>query len=429
MERRFILYALYSVFSWDLDIKRFDNPFGRHLLNGLIYPGLRILNRIIPKKRNQILFTSDPDFSDNSRAFFEYLNSNNIGNEYNLVWISRDEKVAARLNKRDIQAYSQKNIRWLICLFRSRYIVGCHGTYSTIKARNQIFIELWHGMPLKAVGFVDSLETKNSLANLKKVSDAKDILISTSKTTKNALISCFYMDPRKVYITGQPRNDNLYTKDARSILSDLIKRDLSQYRKIVLFTPTFRVWSEKNRIEVHTRKNNLFNFDDYFAQEFQHFIEENNLLFLLKLHPYEEEYVLSRFQPQDNVVVITSSCLQEKFIDLYHILGAVDVLITDYSSIYFDFLLLNRSILFVPTDLEEYCHSRGFAMEPYDFWTPGPKATTFRDFLRELKRCIDDPTYYESERRVVNDLINQYQDGNSCKRVLEVMRELGEDER
>lgn len=71
--------------------------------------------------------------------------------------------------------------------------------------------------------------------------------------------------------------------------------------------------------------------------------------------------------------------------DFYNILNAVDILITDYSSIYFDFLLLDRPIIFTPIDYEEYKHNRGFLLEPFDFWAPGDKCFCYED----LKLTID----------------------------------------
>ena len=100
-------------------------------------------------------------------------------------------------------------------------------------------------------------------------------------------------------------------------------------------------------------------------------------------------------------------------------LGNFDILITDYSSIYFDYLLLNRPIIFIPLDLEEYAQTRGFLLEPYDFWAPGPKVTTVDALIDEIRKCLADPACYEEERVVVNNLINRFQDGNSSRRVWE----------
>ncbi len=109
--------------------------------------------------------------------------------------------------------------------------------------------------------------------------------------------------------------------------------------------------------------------------------------------------------------------LQDNLLDLYDILGATDILVTDYSSIYFDFLLLDKPIVFIPTDLQEYEKSRGFLFDPYNFWAPGPKPLIFTDFLAELTKYIKDENYYKKERTIVNDIVNKYQDSKSSERL------------
>jgi len=144
----------------------------------------------------------------------------------------------------------------------------------------------------------------------------------------------------------------------------------------------------------------------------------------LKLHPFEEEKILSHYSFSDNpnFMLLTNSKLQEKQYDIYDILGSIDILITDYSSIYFDYLLINRPILFMPVDLEEYSKKRGFVLEPYEFWTPGPKVTTIEKLVEELNIFIQNPDYYIEERKLINSLVNTYNDDHSCERVWESIR-------
>ena len=276
-----------------------------------------------------------------------------------------------------------------------------------IKSENQVLINLWHGMPLKSMGFNDSSESDNNLKTVRKMSQKNDILIATSTIMKNLLASCFYMDPR---------NDQLFINNKQK-LSQLLNLDVSNYKKIVLFSPTFRKWGSK--VDGISRETNIFGFEDYNSTIFNNFLEEQNILFLLKIHPFEEKYYLSKLNNNSkNMVLITQNRLKDNLLDLYDILGAIDILITDYSSIYFDFLLLNRPIIFIPTDLKEYSKSRGFLLEPYDFWTPGPKILKFKDLIEELKKIEE--TDYKKERIVVNSIINKYQDKNSCKRIFEL---------
>lgn len=393
------------------------------IIKNVVYFGLRAFNRLIPKKQNQVMFASIPDFSDNAKALFEY-NERNCS-KFDMFWTVSDRSMVKKLQQKGIQAYAQHSFIGLYKFFRSKYVIVTHNDYGGLKTNNQVLINLWHGMPLKAVGFIDNSTDEKDLSDLKFGSEADDMLISTSAITKSSLVACFFIDSRKVYITGQPRNDRLFLKEDKGKLWKLLNEDISKYDKVVFFTPTFRQWGAKfkqggTKIEGIPKTQNIFNFDDYDLNKFCDFLENNNTLFLIKFHPIEEMILRDKFKTyhkSDSIVLITTNMLQNDLLDVYDILGAVDILITDYSSLYFDFLLLNRPIIFVPTDLEEYSKSRGFALEPYDFWTPGPKVSNFGDFLEELKKSIDNPNYYENERKIINDIINKYKDNKSCERV------------
>ncbi|CEL25134.1 CDP-glycerol glycerophosphotransferase family protein [Methanobacterium formicicum] len=383
----------------------------------LLFFIIRKLNRIIPKKKNQIIFESAPDFSDNSNSMFNYIKNNKkIKSQYSLIWLVNDKKLLKTLKNEKIEVYSKNSLKGLYSVLRSKFIFNTHTSFVNIKSENQVLINLWHGMPLKSMGFNDSSESDNNLKTVRKMSQKNDILIATSTIMKNLLASCFYMDPRKIYVTGQPRNDKLFINNKQK-LSQLLNLDVSNYKKIVLFSPTFRKWGSK--VDGISRETNIFGFEDYNSTIFNNFLEEQNILFLLKIHPFEEKYYLSKLNNNSkNMVLITQNRLKDNLLDLYDILGAIDILITDYSSIYFDFLLLNRPIIFIPTDLKEYSKSRGFLLEPYDFWTPGPKILKFKDLIEELKKIEE--TDYKKERIVVNSIINKYQDKNSCKRIFEL---------
>lgn len=386
---------------------------GRGTLKYLLCSGLRILNTIVPKKDNQIVFTSIPDYSDNAKALYEYILRNQMNLQYDVIWLVNDLEVLQILTQRGVKSHILKSIHGLYDIFSSRYIIDTHNQFCGLKAKNQCLINLWHGMPLKAMGYADSLETEDALKDVKIGGNAADMLIATSSTTKNAMVVSFLIEPRKVVITGQPRNDYLFVSSNEQKLARLLNRNISAYNKLLLYMPTFRVG--RGRVEGTTE-----HLDFLRSELFNKFLRDNNILFVLKLHPFEERYWFSRDnfkQCNENIVILKTECLTTHLISVYEVLKDFDILITDYSSIYFDFLLLNRPIIFLPLDLEEYAQTRGFLLEPYDFWTPGPKATTVEMLIDEIQKCISDPAYYERERNTINNLINHYQDGKSSERV------------
>ena len=99
---------------------------------------------------------------------------------------------------------------------------------------------------------------------------------------------------------------------------------------------------------------------------------------------------------------------EDRIQDIMEILSAFDGVITDYSSIYIDFLLLERPLLFLPYDVEEYQEKRGMNF-PYEKVTPGPKPGTMKAFMKELKQLLSDSSYYQEERHRMNRYFNQIQ--------------------
>jgi len=381
-----------------------------------------LLNFITPKYLNSIIFTSFPDFSGNPKALYEYMHSLPDSSNYKLTWLVYDKASLERLRAFGIHCYYKNSVKGFVKWLRAKFIISSTGILS-IKSCRQIGISLWHGMPLKAMGFIDKSRQKSDLKKSKIAYKRIDLLISTSSIMKNALSACFYINPQKIIITGQPRNDKLFSKNSRDLLTGFLEVDISCYEKIVLFAPTFRE-GFLDRIEGKPLKDsNFLRLTNFSKREFGNFLINNKVLFLVKLHPFEENIVLSRkIVFPKNVILIKSKDLQRKCGDLNDILGGVDILITDYSSIYFDFLLLNKPIIFIPIDLEFYRKNRGFALEPYEFWTPGPKVTTFKSFIVELQRSLGNPEYYRKERKIINNLVNKYKDGKSAERIFKLIQ-------
>ncbi len=383
----------------------------KHFMNFLSF-----FSRIIPKKENKIIFDSKPDFSDNSRFLFEYLQKK-YAFKFDMVWIVYDKKIREYLLNKGIEAVYAFSFRGLKEILTAKIIISSHTHFIDMKSKNQIYVDLWHGMPLKRILFLDPNDPTN-LKHLRKETPKIDILISTSSLMKSVLSGCFHMYSKNVFITGQPRCDGLFKEPNRKTFEKILELNLSSYEKIIFYLPTYREGYEK-KIDGLKMEDNIFRFPRFNWQEFSNFLEKTRTLFVCKLHPFEEKIYESKIKELNSPYfkLLTSRSLVTNFTDLYNIIGIADMLITDYSSIYFDFLLLNRPMIFIPTDLEDYRKSRGFTIEPYDFWTPGPKVTNQNDLQKEIRKCWGDPSYYADKRKIVNDIINYYKDGNSSERV------------
>ncbi|MCD6189691.1 MAG: CDP-glycerol glycerophosphotransferase family protein, partial [Thermococcus sp.] len=176
--------------------------------------------------------------------------------------------------------------------------------------------------------------------------------------------------------------------------------------------------------------HNVFRMKEFDTLRFIEFLRKNRFHFVFKLHPNEEElysrepeFLKILSDNQDVFSWIKTETLNNHEMDLYEVLNGADLLLTDYSSVYFDFLLTDKPILFLPVDIDEYRKKRGFLLEPYDFWTPGPKVYEQYDLEKEILKLLSEEDYYQCEREVIKNLVHTYRDGRSSERIWRFIKE------
>ncbi|CDG65347.1 MAG: hypothetical protein PWQ15_982 [Methanobacterium sp.] len=111
--------------------------------------------------------------------------------------------------------------------------------------------------------------------------------------------------------------------------------------------------------------------------------------------------------------------------DVYKILPFTDYLITDYSSVYFDYMLLNKPIIFAPFDIDDYIKNDREFYYNYNDVTPGPKAYNWKEVLKYINKIVREPNRYKDQRKIINQKFNKYNDNKNCQRVVnEIIKEI-----
>ncbi|KAF2955579.1 CDP-glycerol glycerophosphotransferase family protein [Marinitoga sp. 38H-ov] len=350
----------------------------------------------IKKYKYDVLIIDDTPYSgSNSYAFFRYLKDKN------------------HLNVKIIN--KSKNIfEYLDLVKSSKYVFTSHDINVFFKRKNQKFIQFWHGIPLKAMGLLDKTEKrkKKILKNWMKY----DYIISSSPFYNTLLNSTTGNYLGRYIVTGFPRTDYLF-KNGR--LNEIIQK---KDKKIIFFIPTFRKgYVNRDISEGIERNKNIFGISDFNISDFEKFLIENKILFIAKLHPIEERYYKKLYENYnlENFMFLSEDILSKKDIDLYEILPDSDMLITDYSSIYFDYLLLNKPIIFINNDIEEYIKVRGLLLHPYEFWTPGDKVRTQTDLQNSILDNFKEDKYID-HRKILKDMFFIY-GNNSCERIYNII--------
>ncbi|UPO87203.1 CDP-glycerol glycerophosphotransferase family protein [Niallia sp. Man26] len=289
---------------------------------------------------------------------------------------------------------------------------------------NQTVIDLWHGFPLKAMGHADKNEADRN-AVTERWSNI-DYVCSYSDKFSEMMTKCFKVDPEIFHITGMPRNDLLiksYHEKDNSILRKLFHIE-TEGKKFIMFMPTYRKVTFNNRQDTTLNRSHFFGFEKFNSEEFTAFLEKNNLELIVKFHPVEEQYMLKNgIELGNHVHLLTHEMLTQNNLDMYDILGKFDLLLTDYSSVYFDYLLIDKPIIFLPIDVEQYKTTRGFILGDYDMWTPGAKATTQQQLQDEVLTNLKDSEKFAAERAKVRNIVHYYQDDVSSFRVWEFIKQ------
>lgn len=371
---------------------------------------LRFLSKIIKTDKNLITIIYRGYSGSNLTPIIDELNNSRFSDcKINVIF---DGKIYSDYKSERIKKLTfYRNIfNKYKSVFKSNLVITTHGFYRLRK--DNIMINLWHGIPIKAM----SLMNKGKTDVINFIED--DYFISTSNFYNTIMNACIGMDGDAYTVTGYPRNDYLFSENGLNNLNTLLDREING--SVVLFMPTYR--NKRFNEDI----NNIFNFSSFNLEKFNIFLEVNNITLLVKLHPNEENLLSSRYNVfvSDRILLILSEDLEKKQIDLYKIINAVDLLITDYSSIYFDFLLLDRPIVFTPVDLQEYKDNRGLLLEPYNFWTPGPKCLMQEALQDEISRSLLEEDLYKQERKIIRDIFHKYQDGNSTDRVMKLIEKV-----
>jgi len=378
----------------------------------ILFLSIYLLNIFIPKQGNLIIFTSEYGkvFRGNPRFLFDYV-INQVP-EFEAIWVSSVYdtyiKIKNKYPENVVYLYSLKGFRTII---RSKFIVFHQITFDfgdvPFNKKKQIFIQTFHGIIFKKLGFKRK-KTNKELNLLKKTIDNYyNIIISTSEEESKSIIECYHVKNEKIIISGHPRNDILNKNiNDKSIIKNIIKYK-NKFDKVILYAPTYR----------DTSQVKYFPFSDMDYDKLNNFLKEKEMILLIHSHINEFNRGLSFKKEMSKIIPINKNNLEDNLIDIQQVLAVTDILITDYSSIFLDFLLLDRPIIFIPYDLKQYEKERGLLFE-YDSNTPGPKINSLNDFIQELEKASKGIDLYKGQRKEILDKFHKYKDNKSSERII-----------
>jgi len=364
------------------------------------------------------VFHSLPDFTDNSHALWKYITQNS---NYKTSWLINNTDVFEILKNRGIPCELLKSIKGMELLRKAHYIIVTkpYVLNNFNKYPGQLYINLWHGSGLKAHRFADRNNDFIQFDNLKKDSQLTDLYLIQSTFDKFILSSMVYCDVRKMIVTGQPRIDNIKNHNGKEELKQIIG-EVTKYDKLILFAPTFRRTIQA--VAGSYYKDNIFSLSDFDKDKINALLEKYNAAIVLKLHPVEESnFKLKDISFGEHCFLLTARELLLADLQMNDVMNAFDIMISDYSSMAFDFLILDRPIIFNIPDKEEYSQRQGFVFQNIDFWMPGEKVFTFSELHNAIEDAFIRPDKYHEERKQNISQRYLYNDNNAAARCLEAI--------
>ncbi|MDQ0362603.1 CDP-glycerol glycerophosphotransferase family protein [Breznakia pachnodae] len=350
-------------------------------------------------------------YSCNPKYIHKYLLTQERFKDYKMVWAVKKFKVTEIPGAKVVR---YNGLKYFYYMSKAKYwVINCKMPKHIIKKDDQVYLQTWHGTPLKRLAhdiqakeettFYRSEMTFDQMANTYD-NDVKkyNYMISPNHFSTEVFQSAFRISRKKLIETGYPRNDYLTNITDQEIAELREKYEIPEDKKVILYAPTWR--------------DNAYNAKGYTFELQADFYRWKVLLgdeYVLVFKPHY--LIINRFKRaaylKDFVYNIGASA------DINELYAIADVLVTDYSSVFFDYANLNRPMYFYMFDLDEYAEElRGFYFDIYET-LPGPIITDENELLKTIK----EDTYDYDRLKEFNEKFNSLQDGHSTEKVVNIV--------
>jgi len=367
----------------------------------------QLVSLFFPQKK-LIMFESflGKQYSCNPRAIYEYLQRNHP--EYELIW-SVDPRFEKGFIEKGIPYARRFSLKWLFLMARARFwVTNSRMPLWIPKPKRTIYLQTWHGTPLKKLAhdmrevLMAGTTTEQYKQEFYLESRNWDYLISPNRYSTEIFKRAFKFD-KEMIESGYPRNDIFYKQGHEEFAKVFKKKhQLPEDKKVILYAPTWR--------------DNQFHQEGKYKLDLQLDLEKlkqelgDEYIIILRMH----YLVAENFDLEAYKGFAWDFSKHEDIQELYLI---SDLLITDYSSVFFDYANLKRPMIFFTYDLEEYKDDiRGFYFN-FEEKAPGPLVETTEEVIAAIKDLVN--TTVSNER--MNEFYQQFcylEDGHAAERVV-----------
>ena len=367
---------------------------------------LDVANRLTPKS-DRVLLHSTIDLEDGVLAIVEELTARGRPATVLVEDTARAAQVRSAVPGSRVRTVPRRSARGVAAFLTSKWVVTTESLYGySAPPSSQTLVNIWHGEP----------PTKLVVRFLPGRTPIPCTWAPVCSTVGRAYRAAeFGVHPLQVPIVGAPRNDRMLTADRaevrRRVLGDAADRPT------LLWLPSFRAGRWGNRVRVDAvggypgvpfEPADLLRLDEALTAV--------GAQVLVKLHPHDEASFSGDYRA---IRVLTQQDMQAAGLALYPLLSAFDGLVTDMSSVWVDYLLLDKPLVFAFPDIEDYRDGRGLNLEPYEQWVPGPLARTVDELVAAVTDAVQGRDTWAAERRRARVRFHRFHDAGSTARLLD----------
>lgn len=373
-----------------------------NILKKILYKLSKYVFRLLPIDNNKIIFINfiAQGYADNPKYITEELLKRNTDKK--IVWVLQDTSIELNDN---IKKVKYPSIRAIYEYSTSKIIVqNVRGFHLNKKKKKQFYFQTWHGSGAGKLieGQIENKLTKSYVKEAKYDGKISDLIITDSEYQYNQIKNYFWLNNNcNILKSGLPIYDDLINNNNIAYKNQLRNKYLIDEDSFcILYAPTFR---DNGDISCY-----ITNFD-YIIEEFQK-VTNKNVIVLVKFHPNVNQNLVKLKTNEKVIIFDNSSDIKE--LDLLS-----DYLISDYSGVLYDFILLNKNGVIYAPDFQEYEKNRGFPKEFFDY--PFERVTDIEELLKVIKNY--DGTDFDN--KIANYKKNNkiYNYGNSSKIVVDYL--------
>lgn len=356
--------------------------------------------------KNYIFLEGKPDFQDNARFVFDEMLKRGWNKKYKIFWAVDHPENFSNINIENVSFIKKGTKEWKKISRQSKVLLSCNYTfYKIIPRSDKLSIYLCHGATYKYCG--NKVRLDNSI----------DYINILSPYLKEAELRVFGGNESRITCFGFPRNDIFY-KEKTINLNEVFEN--VDFKKCIVWMPTFRQNLTGTRDYSSISQPIIHNEED--AKLINDYAKRHDTIIVLKPH-FNQKMDNIKKMNLGNLLIVDDSFFEKKGVLMYEVLAACDALLTDYSSVFWDYLNANKPIGLCWEDFDEFNERNGFNVDIEPIKNASSLVNTIDDLYKFIDDLVEENDTHLESRSKLNQLINGYANGTSSEKIVDFIEE------